>query len=328
MAFVADVSPPFRQPGNGLVHQYYSMGLPAQFLDRNWTAFEGINGAWAWFVQLIDAASRLTAAMGVQGIDPKTQPESSPLHVIQRVTSIEVEIDEIARRAFGINIMLDRWASGSYLRFRTGQRPDFDGKNGIATDGFVAAMRELPMLEDQGDGVKSFIGVLLQMFTGRQTMKLIDEPEAFLHPPQARLLGKVLATRVIENDEQIFLATHSSDIMLGVLESQVPLTILRITRAGDFNYVSVVPDESVKRLWEDPVLRYSNLLDGLFHDAVVICESDGDCRFYSAVIDDVLDTRDKSECTSARRPTILYTHACKRKRRPAKASKRGRCGRN
>jgi hypothetical protein len=39
----------------------------------------------------------------------------------------------------------------------------------------------------------------------------------------------------------------------------------------------------VKTLWADPLLRYSNVLDGLFHERVVVCEADADCRFYEAV---------------------------------------------
>jgi hypothetical protein len=33
------------------------------------------------------------------------------------------------------------------------------------------------------------------------------------------------------------------------------------------------------------VLRYSNILDGVFHEKVVVCEADGDCRFYNAIAD-------------------------------------------
>ncbi|MFJ1606776.1 TOPRIM nucleotidyl transferase/hydrolase domain-containing protein [Streptomyces sp. NPDC088253] len=43
--------------------------------------------------------------------------------------------------------------------------------------------------------------------------------------------------------------------------------------------------ELVRDLWDEPVLRYSSVLDGLFHRAVVLAESDGDCRFYAASLD-------------------------------------------
>ncbi|MEV0989569.1 hypothetical protein [Streptomyces sp. NPDC049949] len=34
-----------------------------------------------------------------------------------------------------------------------------------------------------------------------------------------------------------------------------------------------------------PSLRYSNIISGLFHDGVVLCESEGDCQFYAASFD-------------------------------------------
>jgi hypothetical protein len=52
------------------------------------------------------------------------------------------------------------------------------------------AVLSLPLLHEQGDGVRSFVGLLHSL--ARLPLVLIDEPEAFLHPPHARLLGRVL----------------------------------------------------------------------------------------------------------------------------------------
>jgi hypothetical protein len=54
-------------------------------------------------------------------------------------------------------------------------------------------------------------------------------------------------------------------------------------------------------VWRDPLLRYSNILDGLFHEGVIVCESDGDCRFYGAMMDAVAGTEV--------RPDLLLVHA-------------------
>jgi hypothetical protein len=48
------------------------------------------------------------------------------------------------------------------------------------------------------------------------------------------------------------------------------------------------------------VLRYSNVLQGLFHRKVFVCESDGDCRFFGAAFDQLairLDQRAVSDDT-------------------------------
>jgi hypothetical protein len=67
----------------------------------------------------------------------------------------------------------------------------------------------------------------------------------------------------------------------------------------------------VKELWNDPLLRYSNVLDGLFHQAVVLCEADADCRYYNSVLDSV-----EVEETEARRPQLLITHCGGKHRMP------------
>jgi len=45
----------------------------------------------------------------------------------------------------------------------------------------------VPLVGDQGDGVRSFVGLLLDTMVSMPIV-LIDEPEVFLHPPHARLL--------------------------------------------------------------------------------------------------------------------------------------------
>jgi hypothetical protein len=42
-------------------------------------------------------------------------------------------------------------------------------------------------------------------------------------------------------------------------------------------------------MWNDSLLRHSNILSGLFHSKVVICESDSDSRFYSSVLNSMYD---------------------------------------
>ena len=50
----------------------------------------------------------------------------------------------------------------------------------------------MPRLDQQGDGMKSFMGLLLNIVASAYPVVLVDEPEAFLHPPQARLIGRML----------------------------------------------------------------------------------------------------------------------------------------
>lgn len=40
-------------------------------------------------------------------------------------------------------------------------------------------------LREEGDGLRSFVSVLLSLMGRRKPVFLLDEPEAFLHPPYA-----------------------------------------------------------------------------------------------------------------------------------------------
>lgn len=82
------------------------------------------------------------------------------------------------------------------------------------------------------------------------------------------------------------LATHDTDLLFGMLnERPENVTVVRVTRSGEVNPTSVLPPEDIARLWSDPLLALSNLLDGLFHRGVVLCEGDTDARYYSAVLE-------------------------------------------
>jgi hypothetical protein len=135
------------------------------------------------------------------------------------------------------------------------------------------------------------MGILMSLIGGDQRVLLIDEPEAFLHPPQAQLLGKTLALSTPVG-KQVIAATHSSDIVIGALDTpDAPVTIVRITREDGVNHAAILPHDVLRDLWAHPMLRYSNVLDGLFHRGVVVCEGDADSLFYSAAVDHFLRTR-------------------------------------
>ena len=113
----------------------------------------------------------------------------------------------------------------------------------------------------------------------------VDEPEAFLHPPQAFQLGRVLGQLAQETRTQIVLATHDRSLLAGLLNSGTDLSVVRLSRQGDTTKASQLPANVLKTLWTDPVLRYSNVLDGLFHRLVVLAEAERDCTFFAAALD-------------------------------------------
>jgi energy-coupling factor transporter ATP-binding protein EcfA2 len=285
-----------------------SNGIQQQDVRHAWA---GALGAYYLILMfLADANSRLTAGNSAPNIDFHNQPAMHPIQRAYRNPVIEELLDKASRAAFGLGVTVDRY-SGLLISLRIGEPPTFEHTNGVPSQKYLDLLDAMPKLEEVGDGVRSYLGLLLHLFGGSEKVLLIDEPEAFLHPPQAQRLGTLLAKQGA-SDHQVFLATHSADIVRGVLKADSNVTIIRVTRDQSVNHGAVLAAKDVKNLWDDPLLRYSNILDGLFHDAVILCESDADCRYYSSVLDAVEAAEEKEAMARAdpapRVPQLLFTH--------------------
>jgi hypothetical protein len=208
--------------------------------------------------------------------------------------ALEHEISDVSESAFGQPLTFDRLAFD--LRFRVGRPGCKAPRLDELSQEYVDAVTALPTLDEQGDGVRSFLGLVVSLLLGKQQIMLFDEPEAFLHPPQATALGRWVGRKSSELDKQVFLATHDRNILLGLLESESEVTLLRLTREGNGNHLYQLDQEQAKATWTNPVLRYSNVLQGLFHRQAVICEADADCRFYNAVFDNVVEKSGRHAC--------------------------------
>ena len=175
---------------------------------------------------------------------------------------------------------------------------------------YLQRLASYPQLQDQGDGMRSFIGIVLWLILEHFNIFLIDEPETFLHPPQAVLLGESVG-ELISEEQQIFIATHSIHFINGLLE-KVPsrVKIVRVTRSENSNDFSVLDNMRLIQISKDPFLRYSALLEGMFYKNVVLCEGDTDCMFYS-MLNSAVDMK------GAKGTETLFTH-CGGKQRMAK----------
>ena len=285
--------------------QMYKANVPAY-----WPPGPPYNDLGRFFVYFAGGEGRLGAANAVGSIDFLTQPPQHPLHSLYMDPELEEKVSGICARAFGVPLTLNRHA-GASLYLHVGAAPAVQHGVSAPPREYLEALAQMPRLDQQGDGMKSFMGLLLNIAASSYPIILVDEPEAFLHPPQARLIRKMLGEEK-DPDAQVLVATHDSDVLRGLLDSSVQeLTVVRLVREGDVNRTSQLEPEKVKELWRDPLLRYSNVLDGLFHDAVILCEADADCRFYQSILD--VFEADENE---ARRPDLLWTHCGGKARMP------------
>ena len=134
-------------------------------------------------------------------------------------------------------------------------------------------------LDDHGDGLRSFLGVAVALAVVRRPLFLIDEPEAFLHPPQAYRMGQLLAEYAGEN-RQILAATHSADLLRGVLSKTRDIKIVRLDRQDCLNKIRVLSPKLLDDVIKDPLLSSARVLDGLFYHGAVAGEGDRDARLY------------------------------------------------
>jgi len=139
------------------------------------------------------------------------------------------------------------------------------------------------------------MGTIMTLSTDPHDIIFIDEPEAFLHPPQARLLGEVVVEMTRDNGPQVIAATHSSDFLQGVLnaaKSTADVSVVRVTRpSSSENRVAQVEPSLLASLYKDPLLRHSKILDGIFYKGVVLCEAESDCTYYSVTLAHLEDTQ-------------------------------------
>ncbi|MCG5436209.1 ATP-dependent nuclease [Micromonospora foliorum] len=230
-----------------------------------------------------DAQNRLGAVGGVSHRDQPADTPTHPYHRFQDDVELLRKLNRLCERIFQKTLTLDEFSSTIKLRV---------GKVGIPAPArdqsqrsYREALAKLPLLEAQGDGMKSLLGLIIPIIAASHPTVIVDEPEAFLHPPQAFALGMALGEIARDSKTQIILSTHDRNLLGGLVASDAPLAVIRLNRVDDTGSASQLSHEQLRELWSDPVLHYSNVLDGLFHRLVVLAEGERDCRFYQAALD-------------------------------------------
>ena len=275
-------------------------GIPFETssLEHFWNERTLYNSLHKVFVNRLSTEKRLSAS---NALIRNGQPEQHPIFRLNKNEGLAQKISDYFCEAFGVDLIVNRNEMQT-IPLHVGKSPDKSSYTIDRQDEYYNIVSKLPKLQEQGDGMRSFASILLHTFTSDYSITLIDEPEAFLHPPQARVLGKMLAKNNPSN-RQLFISTHSEDFLQGLLDADNKnVMVIRINREDNINKMSILRNDKIKELWGNPILRYSNILSGLFHGKVVVCESDYDCLFYQAVINAVFEK--KKEIA----PDLLFTH--------------------
>lgn len=236
------------------------------------------------FVANLDTSARLTICSAAGSIN-RSDPKRHPIHYAAFAGKYRKWLSDNFKKAFGLGIT-PNILHGASIPLCIGEQIRLDGTyedEQERLEEYADHLARCDQIQNQGDGVKSFAGILLYLMLDYFCTYLIDEPESFLHPPQARIMGQIIGESLADN-QQAFISTHSEEIVKGLIETCPDrVSIVRITRNGNANYFSILDSQKFQDVWGDPLLKHSNIMSSLFHKSVVLCESDSDCKMYSLI---------------------------------------------
>lgn len=257
-----------------------------------------LGDSYPFFVSTLNTATRLSLC-DRDGKKPDTgRRYTEPLQYMVHDKPYTNRLSDYFYKAFGCHLVPDSVSDEKATSLRIGDPIMSQGKVVSMFDEleyFRHQLEKMPLIKYQGDGVKAYLGIVMELMMEMYSMFLIDEPEAFLHPPHARVLGRVMVD-LIGTDRQLFLSTHSSDLIKGLLDvAPDRVKVVRVER----NCITVLPKQSFDNVWDDPILRHSNIMECLFHKTAIIVESDGDCKFYSIILQTINEA-------AGRYPEVLF----------------------
>lgn len=231
-----------------------------------------------------DATGRFSLGASASKRAETTDPPTHPVHFLEEDPDLVKRLRSISEKVFQQSLTVDALSGNVQIRVgRTNlQAPPVDA----ITMEYRQAIGNLPLLDMQGDGMRSFFAQILPILAANYPLVMLDEPEAFLHPPQARALGVELGKLAKERNVQVIVATHDRNFVTGLLESDSDVSVVRVSRPNNGQPQALQLDSrELKKIWHDPVLRYTNVLEALFHKIAVLGESEIDCAYLSAALD-------------------------------------------
>lgn len=205
---------------------------------------------------------------------------------LEKDTQAITKLNDILNSCFGKTIDISEEVNNNSLSklYKFGTKEEISKTINTNTREARSLLESLDDLNEQGDGIRSAVAILSSLIANEHTLYLIDEPETFLHPPQARILGNNIVE--LSKNKQCFISTHNIDLIRGILENKSSrIKIIKINRNENKNEFHIIDNASISRIANDKNLKYSNILNGLFYSTVVLCENESDCKFYSAILE-------------------------------------------
>lgn len=316
VAFIESCSVQSKDPKSGYIYSGMNYHIWPYHLVGNKLTRGHINDFNSFFITELRTDNRLSIVNPPKILKENESP-THPIHIVKAFPRMREMLSNFFHKAFGQSLIpgFDSMNIPLHIGSPIKLEGDFVYEQ-TRQEEYKRRLQQLPVLHEQGDGMRSFTGILLHLLLPNYSCFIIDEPESFLHPPQARILGQIFSD-ALSDDKQAFISTHSQDFLKGLINScPNRVKIIRVTRNGDTNMIKMLDNEKLNSIWKDSLLRYSNIMDSVFHESTVVCESDSDCRLYSIILDYIKAEEGKPNST-------LFIHCGGKQRLPlvAKALK-------
>jgi len=228
-----------------------------------------------YFATFLFLSNRLTLVNQQNNFDWATSPPENDLQALFLDEEAQDLLNTEIANVFGKSVWVD-FTRGNFLNLRIKESKSLpnDKERRLPSE-----MKKYRIIESEGDGLKSYIGICISLLLGRRPLCLIDEPELCLHPPQAYSLGRFIGRFTQSNENLTIISTHSSHLLRGIIDETNKSSIIRLTNNGKFNSRHVNPDV-LQTFTRKPIIRAESILDGIFSNAVVLVEAEGDRLIY------------------------------------------------
>lgn len=291
-----ETSPPNENsitPGNFWVGQHtFSSQTPERNFELNVPGLRNAvqNGEmnliqlWvsAFFTTRLDGRTRFLLTDPKNTGDLQLHPKNH-LWALFKDDKAREQVRELTEKAFGLHFVIDPTGMTKF-RIRMSHTKPLSQQEEQGLDNSAREFhRKAEDISTLSDGVQAYVGLVSAVMSLNHKILLIDEPEAFLHPPLSRRLGTDLTKIAKERSASIIISTHSAPFVMGCVETSENVTIVRLTYENSIASARKLDSMELKDILKSSLLRSTGVIQGLFHRAVIVGESDADRAFYDEI---------------------------------------------
>jgi len=230
----------------------------------------------------LDGRTRFALASDHTTGDIKKSPENHLWALFQN-DEARKKVRKLTKDAFGLYFVVDPTAMKNFSIRMSEKEPSNNSEEQGLDDNARKFHSAAQHISEFSDGVQAFVGLIAAILSLEHKVMLIDEPEAFLHPSLAFMLGENMAEIAEKRDATLIVATHSSEFLMSCIERAKSVSVVRLTYKDNVATARELSTVELKNMMNDPLLRSTKTLEALFEKAVVITESDTDRAFYDEI---------------------------------------------